>query len=81
MLDIVSRGMFSVIILPHGGKSEQKDPSSESVNSPGREGRCPKAAGGNKTASDRLFFFSFKILCCHDDIWFHLNLTLSQTLS
>lgn len=29
MLNIVSRGMLSVIILPHGGKSEQKDPSSE----------------------------------------------------
>ena len=55
MLDIVSRGVLSVIILPHGGKSEQKDPSSESVNSHGREGRCPQAAGGNKTASDRLF--------------------------
>ena len=59
MLNIVLRGMLSFIILPHGGKSEQKDPSSESVNSHGREGRCPQAAGGNKTASDRLFFLFF----------------------
>jgi len=27
-----------------------------------------------------VFFFSLLIVCCHGDIWFCLNLTLSQTL-
>ena len=37
--------------------------------------------GQEEIKSQLAFFFSFKILCCHDDTWFHLNLTLSQTLS
>ena len=47
------------------------------------EGRAdvPKQQEEIKLQVTDYFFFSFKILCCHDDIWFHLNLTLSQTLS
>jgi len=30
--------------------------------------------------TDFFLFFSFKIVCCHDDTWFFLNLTLSQIL-
>ena len=57
----------------------------DSVNSFGREARGPQVAGGNKTRGNKkvadFFFFSLLILCCHGDTWFHLNLTLSQTLS
>ena len=55
-----------------------------SVNGLGREARGPQGAGGNKITSGRrfflVFFFSLLIVCCHGDIWFCLNLTLSQTL-
>ena len=54
-----------------------------------RKARGPQEAGGNKLQVADIFFFLLYtklkkfllILCCHGDNWFHLNLTLSQTLS
>ena len=33
----------------------------------------PKGQEEIKPQVADILFFSFKILCCHDDTWFHLN--------
>ena len=62
--------------------------SAEKVDRLGREARGPQEAGGNKFQGADFFLLHCTklkepalILCCHDDTWFHRNLSLSQTLS
>ena len=37
--------------------------------------------GQEEIKSQLAFFFSFKILCCHDDTWFHLNFVSNLELT